>query len=96
MPELRVRRVGEEVLVTVCDGELLGKEFKEGDLRLKVSEEFYRGRKASAEECLQAMREATIGNLVGSIVEDAVREGIIDPRCVLRVEGILHAQFVRM
>lgn len=96
MPELRIRKVGEEVLVTVCDAELLGKEFKEGEIRLKVSEEFYRGREASVKECLQAMKEATIGNLVGSIVEDAVKEGIIDPRCVLRVEGVPHAQFVRM
>ncbi|MEM2866148.1 MAG: DUF424 family protein [Candidatus Hadarchaeales archaeon] len=96
MPELRIRRVGEEVLVTVCDAELLGKEFKEGEIRLKVSEEFYRGREATVSECLQAMREATIGNLVGSIVEDAVKEGLIDPGCVLRVQGVAHAQFVRM
>jgi len=96
MPELKIRRVGGEVVVSVCDAELIGKEFREGEVRLKVSEEFYRGREASVSECLKAMREATIGNLVGSIVEVAVREGLIDPSRVLRVEGVPHAQFVRL
>ncbi|MEM2265908.1 MAG: DUF424 domain-containing protein [Hadesarchaea archaeon] len=96
MLELRVRRVGEEVLVTVCDTELLGKEFKEGEIKLKVSEEFYRGKKATLPECLKAMKEATIANLVGSIVEEAIKEGLVDPRCVLRIQGVPHAQFVRM
>lgn len=96
MPELRIRRMGEETLVTVCDTELLGKEFKEGEIRLKVTEEFYRGREASVSECLRAMKEATIGNLVGSIVEEAIREGLVDPRCVLRIQGVPHAQFVRL
>ncbi len=96
MLELNIRRIGEEILVTVCDKELLGKEFREGELKLKVSESFYKGRSANVSDCLKAMREATIGNLVGSIVEEAIKAGFVDPRNVLKIQGVAHAQFVRI
>ncbi|MDH5685866.1 MAG: DUF424 family protein, partial [Hadesarchaea archaeon] len=43
MPSLRVVRTQGEVLVVVCDPELLGKKFKQGELKLEVKESFYRG-----------------------------------------------------
>ncbi|MEM2282223.1 MAG: DUF424 family protein [Candidatus Hadarchaeales archaeon] len=96
MPRLRVLQVGEEVLVIVCDAELLGREFREGKLVLKVDEKFYQGREASLEECMRMIREATIANLVGSVVERAISEGLIDPKKVVRVQGVPHAMMVKM
>ena len=41
------------------------------------------------------LRLATIANLVGEeVVRIAVEEGFIDESCVLRVDGIPHAQMV--
>ena len=82
-------------MVTVCDAELFGKEFKEGKLRLKIERSFYEGKEASVEECLEALRGATVANLVGSIVEHAIRAGLIDRENVIKVQKVPHAQLVR-
>lgn len=62
----------------------------------EVRESFYMGEKASVEDCLAALQSATIGNLVGSIVEHAVKAGIIDRTNVIRFQNVPHAQLVRL
>jgi hypothetical protein len=83
-------------MVIVCDEELLGKKLICGELKLEVKESFYRGEKASVEDCLTALQNATIGNLVGSIVEHAVKAGIIERENVLYFQNVPHAQLVRL
>ncbi len=96
MPSLRVIRTQGEVLVVVCDAELIGRELTEGKLRLKINESFYRSEEKSVEECLAALREATVANLVGSIVEHAIKANMIKPENVLRIQNVAHAQLVRL
>ena len=96
MPSLRVIRTQGEVLVVVCDPELLGKKFRQGELMLEVKESFYRGDEASIEDCMAALREATIANLVGSIVGHAVKAGLIGRANVLKIQNVPHAQLVRL
>jgi hypothetical protein len=96
MPILRVLRTQGEVLVVICDAGLIGKEFKHGELRLKVDKSFYCGEESGVETCLQALREATIANLVGSIVEHAIKAGFIDHANVIRIQNVPHAQMVKM
>jgi hypothetical protein len=96
MPLLRILRTQGEVLVVICDAGLLGKEFKKGELRLKVDESFYCGEEVSVETCLQALREATIANLVGSIVEHAIKAGFVGAANVIRIQNVPHAQMVKM
>jgi len=91
-----VLKVREEVVVIVCDAELLGKRFKKGKARLEVKESFYRGREASTEECIEAIKGATIANLVGSIVDEAIREKLVDPDRVLKFGKVKHAQIVKV
>jgi hypothetical protein len=91
-----VIRTQGEVLVIVCDPELLGKKFRQGELRLEVKESFYRGAEASVGECMAALREATIANLVGSIVGHAIEAGIIERANVIRIQNVPHAQLVRL
>ncbi len=96
MPSLRVIRTQGEVLVVVCDPELLGKKFRQGELMLEVKESFYRGDEASIEDCMAALREATIANLVGSIVGHAVKAGLIERANILKIQNVPHAQLVRL
>lgn len=93
---LRVIRASGETLVIVCDRELLGKTLRERGLKLEVKESFYKGEEVSVGECLVALREATIANLVGSIVDHAIKAGVVDRNHVLRFGRVLHAQLVRM
>jgi hypothetical protein len=84
------------MLVIICDPKLIGKEYRAGELKLKVDRSFYSGREASVPECLAALREATIANLVGSIVKHAVKEGIVNRANIIKIQGVPHAQMVRM
>jgi len=96
LPYLRVIQTQGEVLVIVCDPELLGKKFKQGKIKLEVKESFYRGTKANIKECIAALRKATIANLVGSIVRHAIKAGLIERANVLRIQNVPHAQLVRL
>lgn len=97
MPEVYVKstRRGRDTLVAVCDAELLGRTLEGGRVPFKVSEAFYRGVLADIGEALEAMRRATICNLVGKrIVEAAIENGMVHKAAVIYFEDVPHAQIV--
>ena len=84
-------------VIGVCDAELLGKRFREGDITLVVNEEFFKGFKASAEEAIEHLRNAYTAILVGEkIVKEAIKAGLVHPDSVLTVENVPFAQIARM
>lgn len=90
-------RTEREFLVAVCDKELLGKTLKEGEFSFHVSPEFYGGEEISEEELRELLTDATIANLIGErCVSLAIKMGFIDEEMVLFIEGVPHAQMVRM
>ena len=94
---LKVYRHGTEILVAVCDPDILGKVFEEGDLVIEVTEKFYGNRRVKKEEVIKALRYATIANITGvNSVECAIEAGIIDRERVLWIAGVPHAQMVRI
>ena len=85
------------MLLAVCDCELLGKTLREGKIVFHIKEEFYNGRKASVEEAIGMIDNSTIVNLVGKCcVEKAIAEGYVHPEAVLKIEGIPHAQIMKL
>jgi hypothetical protein len=84
-----------ELMVVVCDCDLLGKKFKEDKLVLDIAEDFYGGERVTTEAATDTLRAASVANLVG---EEAIRcgivAGLIHEDCVMRVCGVPHAQFV--
>lgn len=94
---LRTSRHGRDTLVAVCDAELLGQTLLGGRVPFKVSEEFYRGVPAGVDEAVEAMRRATICNLVGKKVVGAAIEGrLVHEKAVIYFGDIPHAQIVKM
>ncbi len=94
---LNVRKVGENVVLAVCDCDLLGKTLREGKIVFHVKNEFYNGRKATVEEAVGLIGNSTIVNLVGkNCVEKAKAEGYVHPDAILTIEGIPHAQIVKL
>jgi hypothetical protein len=94
---VNVRRWGHQVLLAVCDADLLGKTFRESDMVFEVKEDFYKGLRTSIEEAVTLIEESTVANLVGrNIVEKAMEKGYVHPEAVIRICGILHAQIVKM
>lgn len=90
---MRVHRQGREVLVAVSDAALVGRIFKEGQMRLHVHADFYGTEGADATEVVRQLAACTIANLVGvDVVTLAIRHGFVDPENVLDIEGVPHAQ----
>ncbi len=88
---------GRDVLVAVCDEELLGRRFTEGKLVLDVTKEFYGGRLITIDEAIGELKEATIANIVGkNIVKEALKEGLIHEEAILWVKEVPHAQIVKI
>lgn len=97
MIRCKVYRKGREVLVAACDQDLVGKELREGKLRLWVSEAFYGTEVVNAAALLQQLRGCTIANLVGHrVVGLAVEQGFVAAGNVLYVEGVPHAQLATL
>jgi len=93
----KVYRQGAETLVAACDADLLGQTFRSEGLKIHVSREFYEDEECSEEELVKLLGVATIANLVGKhTVDVAIRNGFVDPRCVLVIGGVPHAQMARM
>jgi len=94
---VKVYRVQGEVLVAACDEELLGKTFREGELKLEVKERFYKGELREVEDLKSLLEEATIANLTGErCVSKAIELGYVDPERVLKIQGVPHAQMAKL
>jgi len=86
-----------ELVVNVCDAELLNKEFKEGKITLKISEEFYKGEYMSEENVIEVISRATIATFAGKkSVDLAIKCRLIHPESIIYVNGIPHAMFYRL
>ncbi len=97
MAYVNLRRFGKQVLLAVCDAEILGKTFSESGLVLEVNENFYKGFRTSVEEALSLIEQSTIVNLIGcNTVKKAIEKGYVHPDAVIEVCGVLHAQIVKM
>jgi hypothetical protein len=94
---LKTMKHGRDILVAVCDAELLGKTLEGGRIPFKVNETFYKGILADINEALQAMKQATICNLVGKrIVEAAVAKKLVNQKAIIYFGDIPHAQIVKL
>jgi hypothetical protein len=81
-------------IVAVCDKNLLGKTFEEGNKLLDVRESFFKGEEISEAKLIETLREfssecdATF-NIVGKkSIDAALKAGIVDETGVRSVKGI--------
>ncbi len=94
---LNIKKAGQNVLLAVCDCDLLGKTLREGKIVFKIKDEFYNGRKATVDEAVGLINNSTIVNLVGKCcVETAIAQGYVHPDAVIKIEGIPHAQIMKL
>jgi len=93
---MNIRKIGNNVLLAICDAEILGKTLREGKIVFKVKEEFYKGAKVNIEEAVAMIGNSTIVNMIGkNVVKKAVEKGYVHPEAILNIEGIPHAQILK-
>lgn len=90
---VRVKEVDEggvpRRVVGMCDENLLGRTFREGDLVLEVSEEFFGGDLLELDEALHIAETSENVMAVGEvIVSKLVEVGLAHPESVLRIAGV--------
>ena len=94
---MNLRKIGNNVLLAICDVEILGKTLRKGKIVFSVKEEFYKGTKVNVEEAIAMIEHSTIVNMIGkNVVQKAIEKGHVHPEAVLRIEGIPHAQIVKL
>ena len=94
---LTERDTDEGRVVAVCDADVLGETFEDGQVSLTVTEEFYDGDPADAAAVVESLGDCTTANLVGErAVEIAVEEGFVAEENVMDIDGTRHAQLIWM
>ncbi|AHG02510.1 hypothetical protein HALDL1_01820 [Halobacterium sp. DL1] len=94
---LTERRTDRGLLVTVCDADVLGETFENGEVEFTVNEEFYGGDEADEAAVRDSLARANVANLVGGgVVDIAIEEGYVEEGNVLDLDGTVHAQFMRL
>ncbi len=86
-----------EVVMAICDCDILGKKIQDGRLILDISREFFGGDKMSKEAAIDILKSATIANFVGRIaVKCGIEAGLVHRDAIITIGGVPHAQFVMM
>ena len=94
---VNVRKYGNNVILATCDCEICGTVLRTDKIVFEVKEEFYKGRKVTVEEAIELCKQSNIVNLVGKcVVETAVKAGLVHPDAILNINGVPHAQIVKI
>lgn len=97
MISIKIYKRGNDLLIGACDENLLGKKFEDGKFHIEVSKDFYGGKRISPVALKKYLQDATIANLVGKkTIKCAIDLGLVDPSCIIKINGVPHAQMVRM
>ena len=84
---VKVHKTSEEVLVAICDKDILGKEFTYKEVKLKVHERFYGLDEYSANEVLTEISRCTSLNAFGKeICQFLVEKEIVHPATIMWIE----------
>lgn len=93
----KVFKTRQDLVVAICDQNLLDKEINHGNTKVKISKQFYGGKLISEHVAIRLLEKATIANLFGEgIVDIAERNGFIIRENAILIDGVPHAQFVKI
>ena len=94
---VNLKKIGRNVLLCMCDTEILGRTLREGKIVFCVKEDFYRGTRVDVEEAVSMIESSTIVNMVGkNVVKKAIEKGFVHSEAILQIEGVPHAQIVKL
>lgn len=94
---VKIHKADGKTVIALCDKELIGKKFQEGNKQLDLSGEFYNGEDKDPIEVGDLIRNADIVNIVGErSIKLALEEGVIDQEHIIEIEGIPHAQSIQL
>jgi len=76
-------------LISLCDGNLIGKEFEEKDFTIKISKSFYLGEPMFEKEIIGLVQEGVLLNIIGEeSVNFALKNNLIQKAGIKRIKNI--------
>jgi len=96
---LKIHNPDGPTIAALCDADVLGKVFCEGELvlDLKAYSSFYKGEKVGEQKAIAALQNADSLNLVGKkAVALAERLGLVEKARAKTVAGVPHVQVYRI
>ena len=94
---VNVRKQGNQTVLATCDCDLCGKTLRDGKIVFVVRADFYKGMKVTIEEAIELCKQSTIVNMIGKcIVRHAVKAGLVHPEAILKIDGVPHAQIIKI
>ncbi len=91
----KIHRGDRDTILAACDEHLAGMTFRDGQIKLDVSEVFYKGEVLDRAGIVERMKNVSIMNLVGEeTVAIALEEGYASEEDVIVVDGVKHVQVV--
>ena len=80
-------------MVAICDSELLGKRFEEGEKAIEIKENFFKGEEKTESDILKIIEESTgedaTFNIVGKdSVNVALKSGLVQPEGIIKIQGV--------
>lgn len=89
-------KIKDQIIVAICDKELLDKKISIDDFKIKITRIFYGGKIIDEKEALQLMKKSTVGNLFGKkIIDIAIKNNFIAKENIIYIGDIPHAQFLQ-
>ncbi|MFX1376501.1 MAG: DUF424 domain-containing protein [Promethearchaeota archaeon] len=75
--------------IACCDEELLNQVFKEGNLKIEITNQFFGGNLISLEDAIDILKHASFFNIVGEkIIEKAINCNLLSKDGVRFINGI--------
>ena len=86
---LKIHHRSEIETVACCDEDLLNKVFKEGNLRIEISDHFFGGNLINLDDAINILKQASYFNIVGeSIINRAIDCQVLPKEGILNINGI--------
>jgi hypothetical protein len=86
---VKVHKAEGRVVLAVCDHDIFGKKFYEGNRQIDLGSDFYKGTIMDEERVLNLMNCSHSINLVGNkIIEFAIKNGFVKEENVIRIASI--------
>ena len=91
----KIFRQNDDILLAISDSDIIGKTFKEDEVEIKVTEDFYSDKLCNDTEAKDLIKNSTIINAIGeNIINLLLKENMIDEEKILRISGVPHAQII--
>ena len=89
------RTPDKRTVVAVCDNEIFGKCFEQGELCLDLSSEFFNGDEMTAKEATKILLDAYVVNFAGQrSVELGKNLNLVDADKIKKIDDVPYAQVV--